>query len=99
MRKSSAFPPHSPSADEDAVKPRGAGPGTARALTFMVAIYTASQILVFKGMRIPAFDLIVTEELEYDYPSSVRNNADYRRSCNMPAIMDKGTGQGEHALL
>jgi hypothetical protein len=64
----------------------------------MPAIYTDSQVLILKGTRIPALEQIRVIEQCYCY-SSVRDNSDYRRSCNMPSIMDKGAGQGEYVLL
>ena len=64
----------------------------------MPALLTDPQILVFKGTRIPASVQIVIEEY-YALYSSVCYISDYRRSCNMPTIMDKRTGQGENALL
>jgi hypothetical protein len=67
-------------------------------LTFMPAIYTDSQIPILKGTRTPAFEQIRVIEESYCY-SSVRGNSAYRRSCNVPSIMDKGAGQGEYILL
>ena len=67
-RKSSALPPAfpllaiHPFGFSDAVGLIGAGAGTLRVLTFMLAIYTDSQILVFKGTQIRVFDPNVTGE-------------------------------------
>jgi hypothetical protein len=61
----------------------------------MPALLTDPQLLVFKGTRIPASIQIVIEE----YCSSVCYISDYRRSCNMPTVMDERAGQGENTLL
>jgi hypothetical protein len=63
----------------------------------MPSIFTESQILILKSTQIPLFAESMTDEC--DCSSCVRDSPDYRRSFNMPPIMDKRTGQGEHALL
>jgi hypothetical protein len=78
-----------------ALSHRGALGGTARQLTFMPSPFTDSQVLVLKSMRIPPFAESMIDQC--DCSSSVLDTPAYRRSFNMPPIMDKGSGQGEHA--
>jgi hypothetical protein len=63
----------------------------------MPSIFTDSQIQVLKGTQILASDQIVIEDCHCS--SSVLDSSDYRRSRNMLATMDQGTGQSEHSPL
>jgi hypothetical protein len=65
----------------------------------MPAIYTDSQLLALQGMRIQPLYASGAVTDECHYSSSNRYNSDYRRSYNMPSIVDKGTRQGDYALL